>query len=130
MTASPPILALTEEMPIRRLVADEVLYGQGDNSIVEVAVLVEGVLRVEQDGVALATITMPGAFIGEIGALLGTDRSATVVAGEPPTVRMSGHRDTFSAPPPSLAHELARQLAGRLHRLLAYLGDIRMQYAD
>jgi hypothetical protein len=26
--------------------------------------------------------------------------------------------------------ELARQLAGRVHRLLAYLGDVRSQYAD
>lgn len=130
MSATPEILAITEDMPVRHLAADEVLYGQGDDSIVEVAVLVDGVLRVEQDGVALATITMPGAFIGEIGALLGTDRSATVVAVEPSTVRMIGDPDTFFATHPTLAHELARQLAGRLQRLLAYLGDIRMQYAD
>src|SRR4051812_4823917 len=130
MTAQTEVLALTEGMPARTLVDGEVLYGQGDDSIVEVAVLVDGALRVEQDGVALATINMPGAFIGEIGALLGTDRSATVVAVEPSTVRVIGDPDTFFATHPALAHELARQLAGRLHRLLAYLGDIRTQYAD
>ena len=130
MTTAPEILTLTADMPARQLQAGEVLYGQGEGSIVEVAVFVDGALRIELDGVALASITTPGAFIGEIGALLATDRSATVVAVEPSTVRLIGDPDAFFATHPRLALELARQLAGRLHRLLAYLADVRAQYAD
>lgn len=124
------ILALTADMPVRQLQAGEMLYGQGERSPVEVAVLVDGALRVELDGAPLATITAPGAFIGELGALLGTARSATIVAVEASSVRVIGDPDTFWASHPELALELARQLAGRLHRLLEYLADIRAQYAD
>ena len=47
-----------------------------------------------------------------------------------PNTRSFGQPDTFFATNPELALELARQLAGRLHRLLAYLADMRAQYAD
>jgi CRP/FNR family cyclic AMP-dependent transcriptional regulator len=124
------LLALTEDMPARRLEPGAVLYGQGDGSPTEVAVLVDGAVRVEVAGVVIAAITVPGAFIGEIGALLGTHRTATVVAVEPSTVRIIGDPDTFFTTNPELAIELARQLAGRLHRLLAYLADVRTQFAD
>ena len=53
-----------------------------------------------------------------------------MVAVEPSTVRLIGDPDAFFASHPEVALELARQLAGRLHRLLAYLGDLRAQYAD
>jgi CRP/FNR family transcriptional regulator, cyclic AMP receptor protein len=130
VSAPPEILALTADMPARQLQPGEVLYGQGEDSVVEIAVFVDGALRVELDGVELASITVPGAFIGEIGALLNTGRSATVVASERSTVRLIGDPDTFFSTHPELALELARQLAGRLHRLLAYLADVRSQYAD
>jgi CRP-like cAMP-binding protein len=73
---------------------------------------------------------VPGAFVGEIGALLGTARTASVVAMEPSSVRIIGDPETFFATHSDVALELARQLAARLQRLLAYLGDIRRQYAD
>ena len=123
------VLALTDGLPARHLAAGEVLFGQGDGDERTVAVLVEGSLRVELDGVALAEITVPGAFVGEIGALLGTARSATVVAVEPSEVRVIGDPESFFRDDPRLGLEVARQLAGRLQRLLAYLGDVRAQYA-
>jgi CRP/FNR family cyclic AMP-dependent transcriptional regulator len=124
------ILALTVGMPERRLEPGDVLYGQGEGSRVEVAVFVDGAVRVEIGGVAIDELRAPGAFVGEIGALLGTDRSATVVAVEPSTVRVIGDPELFFTTHPQLALELARQLAGRLHRLLAYLADVRAQFAD
>ena len=45
-------------------------------------------------------------------------------------MRIIGDPDAFFASHPEIGLELARQLAGRLHRLLAYLGDVRAQYAD
>jgi CRP-like cAMP-binding protein len=130
VTPSGGVLALTSSMPERHLEAGEVLFGQGDEEHVAVAVLVEGALRVDHDGVVLSEITVPGAFVGEIGLLLGTARTATVAAVQPSTVRLIGDPEAFFTTHPELGLELARQLAGRLHRLLTYLSDIRAQYAD
>jgi CRP-like cAMP-binding protein len=124
------ILALTEGMPTRHLEPGEVLYRQGDDHSGGVAIFVDGLLRVELAGQQLDVFKAPGSFIGEIGALLGTTRTASVVAVEPSTVRLIGDPDAFFASHPRLALELARQLAGRLHRLLSYLNDVRTQYAD
>jgi CRP-like cAMP-binding protein len=126
------VLDLTRDMPERRLVSGEVLYDQGGSgpAAMDVAVFVEGSLQIELDGAFLDDVTVPGTFVGEIAALLGTVRSATVVAREPSTVRLIGDPDAFFETHPTLAVELARQLAGRLHRLLTYLHDVRAQYAD
>lgn len=123
------LLELTASMPTRRIAPGEVLYDQGDGGP-GVAVLVDGRFNVELDGRLLSEIAVPGAFVGEIAALLGSTRTATVVAAEPSTVRLIGDPDAFFASHPEVALELARQLAGRLERLLSYLGDVRAQYAD
>lgn len=130
MSGPVDVLGVTAEIAERRLAAGDVLFGQGDTAPTEVAVLVSGALAVELDGSLLAEITAPGAFVGEIGALLGTARTATVIAREESAVRLIGDPETFLAAHPELVLELARQLAGRLQRLLAYLADIRSQYAD
>lgn len=117
-------------MPERELAAGEVLFGQGDDGEGSVAVLVAGALRIELGDMHLADITAPGGFAGEMAALLGTERSATVRAVTPSTVRVVGDPDAFFASHPEVGVELARQLATRLQRLLAYLGDLRVQYAD
>ena len=124
------VVALTAALPARRLEAGEVLYGQGDESDVGIAVLVDGALRIELEGLVLSEVDVPGSFLGEVGALLGIPRTARVVAAEPSTVRLVGDPDALFASHPELALELARQLAGRLHRLLAYLGDVRAQYRE
>ena len=129
MAVPADILDLTDDLPERHLRGGEVLFGQGAADERSVAVLVEGALRVELDGVELAEITVPGAFVGEIGALLGGARTATVVAAADTVVRVIGDPEAFFRDDPRLGLELARQLAGRLQRLLAYLGDVRSQYA-
>ena len=130
MTSRADAVALTADMDDRALDAGDVLFGQGDAETTSVAVLVDGALRVELDGELIEEISLPGAFVGEIGALLGTVRTATVRAEGPATVRMIGDPDAFFTSQPQLALELARQLAGRLQRILAYLADLRRQYAD
>lgn len=124
------ILALTTGLPTRRLQPGEVLLGPAQGDDRSVAILVEGALRVELDGAQLAEITVPGSFVGEIGALVGGERTATVVATEATSVRVVGDPEAFFRDDPRLGLEVARQLAGRLQRLLAYLGDVRAQYAD
>ena len=124
------VLAATAGMPERELAAGEILFGQGDEGEGSVAVLVAGALRIELGDTHLSDISTPGGFAGEIAALLGTERTATVRAIEPSTVRVIGDPTAFFASHPEVGVELARQLAARLQRLLAYLGDIRTQYAD
>lgn len=123
------VLALTGGMPERAVPAGASVFQDGAGTI-PVLVLVAGRLRVLQGGAEIALIDRPGAFVGEIGALLGTARTAEVVAAEDSVVRSIGEPDAVFAAHPDLALELARQLAGRLHRLVAYLGDVREQYAD
>lgn len=121
-------LALTAGLPTRTVGAGEPLFGPGDTGE-SVVVLVEGRLSVEAGGSRLGVVDVPGAFVGEVAALLGTGRTADVVALEPTTVRVIGAPTAFFTEHPDLALEMARQLAGRLHRLTAYLADVRAQYA-
>ena len=123
-------LLLTADLPTRHLDPGEVLYGQGDESGVGIAVLVDGRLSIELEDMVISEISAPGSFIGEIGALLRAPRTAQVVAVEPSTVRLISDPDALFSSHPELALELARQLAGRLNRLLAYLGDVRTQYRE
>ena len=106
------------------------LYDQGDDSGVGIAVLVDGRLSIELEDMVISQIDVPGSFIGEIGALLRVPRTAQVIALEPSTVRLISDPDALFSTHPELALELARQLAGRLNRLLAYLGDVRTQYRE
>ena len=128
MIARPAALLLTEGLPTRELVPGEALFGPEDTGD-SVVVLVSGRLRVTAGGTPLGAVDVPGAFVGEVAALLGVGRTADVVADEPTTVRVIGAPNAFFAAHPELALELARQLAGRLHRLTAYLADVREQYA-
>jgi CRP/FNR family transcriptional regulator, cyclic AMP receptor protein len=122
------ILALTAAMPAHRLAPGEVLFERGDSGT-SIAVL-EGQLLIELDGMRISEVAAPGAVVGEIGALLGSPRTATVVAGTETAVRLVGDADTLFVEHPEVALEIARQLASRLERLLVYLGDLREQYAD
>lgn len=123
------VIALTQGMPERDVSTGESIFDDGAGTI-PVLVLVSGRLRVLQGGAEIAVIDQPGAFVGEIGALLATARTADVVAAEDSVVRTIGEPEAVFSAHPQLALELARQLAGRLHRLVAYLGDVREQYAD
>ena len=127
--ARPAALTLTDGLPERRLEPGQLLFAHHDAEHTTVAVLVAGSLQVEIGGNRLPDVTVPGSFIGEIAALLGIERTADVVAGEATTVRIIGDPHAFFESHPSLALELARQLAARLHRLTAYLGDVRTQFA-
>lgn len=123
------VVELTEGMPERAVPAGASVFADSAGQI-PILVLVSGRLRVLHGDAELALIDRPGAFVGEVGGLLGTARTADVVAAEDSVVRTIGEPEAFFAAHPAVALELARQLAGRLHRLVAYLGDVREQYAD
>ena len=121
------VLALTADMPERVVpVGADALEGIDG----AVAVLVSGRLRVSIGDAELSRMDVPGSFVGEIGALLGTPRSAQVTAVEPTLIRVIGDPTAFFRDHPELGLELARQLAGRLYRISTYLADLREQYGD
>ena len=126
---TPDVLGLTSGVPERSVARGDRLFAQQDGGR-DIAVLVSGRLEVRQGDVVIAVLDRPGAFVGEIGALLRRPRSADVVALEDTTVRVIGDPEAFFEDHSALALELAVQLAGRLDRVNSYLVDLRRQYAD
>lgn len=122
------VLTLTEGMPTRTLAAGEALFVEGDSSST-VVVLVDGEVVVDAGGVVVNRLTAPGSFLGETAALLSGGRTATVTAVRPTIVRELGDPIELFDTHPRLALEVARQLAGRLHRLTAYVSDVQRQFA-
>ena len=123
------VLALTDGLPERTLAPGEFVYREGETSAT-VSVLVRGHLSIDAGGAVVSQLTTPGAFVGETGALLQQARNASVVAVAPSVIREIGDPGAFFASHPELGLEVARQLAGRLHRLTAYIGDVQRQFGD
>jgi len=123
------VLALTASHPERTLAAGEVLFSEGDDST-NLIVLVEGELVIEAAGIPLHRDTAPGTFVGEVSALLLRPRSATITAVVPSVVRDIGDAAGAFARHPELGIALARQLAARVHRLVAYVTDVQRQFGD
>src|SRR4051812_19109489 len=123
------VLTLTADLPTRTLAAGEALFVEGSESSV-VVVLIEGELLVEASGNTIHRHSAPGSFVGETGALLDQPRNATVTATRSTVVREIGHPVEFFMHHPRLGLELARQLAGRLDRLNAYIVDVQRQVGD
>lgn len=121
------VLALTASHPERLLATGEVLFSEGDESS-ELIVLVRGELLIEAAGIPLHRDTAPGTFVGEVGSLLRQPRSATVTAAAPTVVRDIGDATDAFGRHPELGLALARQLAARVHRLVAYVTDVQRQY--
>ena len=125
----PNVLALCSELPLRELAIGEALITEGGRADC-LYVLVEGCVEVVREGVRVVTIAEPGAFLGEMSALLGTASSASVLATAPTRVRvMTGAADAVQRDP-ALTYAIAQLLARRLTALTAYLVDIKQQYAE
>jgi len=71
--------------------AGKVLMRQGDTGQ-EFFIVVDGTLRVERDGKAIAE-RGPGAFVGEIALVDEAPRSATVTCETPCRLLVIGHRE-------------------------------------
>jgi CRP/FNR family transcriptional regulator, cyclic AMP receptor protein len=121
------VLALCADLPTRTLEAGEFLLTEGSSGGT-MYVLVRGAVEVRKDGGTLVRIDGPGAFLGEISALLGGPRSADVVAVEPSEVRVIDDPMTALAGEPELVLAIARLLAYRLRAVTGYLADLRRQY--
>jgi citrate lyase alpha subunit len=81
------MLELAADLPEVHLTPGESVVEEGGTGH-GLWVLVHGSLEVRKGDVVVNTITMPGALVGEMSALLGTRHSATVVASQSSQRRM------------------------------------------
>jgi CRP-like cAMP-binding protein len=114
------LLTLTFSQPTLTLEPGDVLIKEGDPGG-DLYVLESGRLRVERDGVTLATISAPGALIGEMSVLLGTENTATVRAEKPTTVRVVKDALAYLERQPLVALRVAMLLSQRLDATSALL---------
>lgn len=106
----------TRSYPEAAYKAGDTIFRQGDHPKA-MYILLEGKLCVMEDDVCIATIDKPGVFVGELSLLLGTVRSADLVADTDCRLQVIRDADRFFEEESSRAMELARTLAQRLHAM-------------
>jgi CRP-like cAMP-binding protein len=122
------VLAICRELP-------EICLAKGDTLIDEgvrtdrLYVLKSGAFEVVRNGVRVVLINEPGAFMGEISAVLGSAPTASVVAAQDSTVHVVDDASASVRRRPELTYAIAQLLARRLSAVTAYLVDIKRQYA-
>lgn len=121
------ILALCADLPVSQFAPGDDLIAEGSKSGV-IHVLESGTVGVEVSGVLVKRIGEPGAFLGEISALLDIPHTARVVALT--DCRTRTVPAAAATANPALLLGMARLLAARLHTMTGYLADLRHQYAD
>jgi CRP/FNR family cyclic AMP-dependent transcriptional regulator len=92
-------------------------------------VLIEGRLEVVKGDTVVATITEPGAVLGEMSVLLDKPHTATVRAASDSVIYEIDDAASFLRAQPAVAILIARMLAQRLNVANTYLADIKRQYA-
>jgi len=123
------LLTLVQDAPRRSFAAGDVLLADGQ-PVDALYVLLHGALRIDKGGTTVATVTEPGACVGEMSLLLDTPATADVVATAPTVVGVLDDAPTLLATEPALARALARLLASRVQVMTSYLVDLRQQYGD
>lgn len=93
-------------------------------------VLISGCIEVIKGETPVTLIRQPGAIFGEISVLLDGPHPASVEAVEPTTCYVIRGGKDFLAKNALITLEVAELLAVRLKGMIAYLADMKAQYAD
>ena len=123
------VLAMCRQLP-------EINVSQGQTLIEEsvrtkrLYVLKRGAFAVVRNGVRIVEISEPGAFLGEISAVLDSAPTATLIATQDSTVHLIEDASVAVRRQPELTFAIAQLLARRLTAVTAYIVDIKRQYAD
>ncbi|MEO6396450.1 MAG: cyclic nucleotide-binding domain-containing protein [Devosia sp.] len=123
------LVTLTYSQPSRSLAPGEVLITEGSPGGT-LYVLEDGRLSVERGGVVIATISEPGALIGEMSVLLGTHNTATVRAEKASGVRVVKDAIRYLERQPEVALRVATVLAARLDKTSKVLVDLQSEHKD
>lgn len=122
------VLDLCSSFPERRVAQGETLIEEGVRTD-RLYVLRSGGFDVLRGGVSVVHIGQPGAFLGEISAVLECAPSATLVASADSIVHVIDGASAVVRSQPELTLAVAQLLARRLRALTGYLVDIKRQYA-
>ena len=122
------VLELCAGLPLLEVAAGATLIEEGVRTD-RLYVLQKGAFDVVRGGVRVVAIREPGAFLGEISALLATPPTASVIASQASTVHVLDEASAAVLRDPQLTHAIAQLLARRLQAVTAYLVDLKRQYA-
>lgn len=117
-----------QRWPEQRVAAGTVLIQEAERAD-RLYVLVDGAFDVVRAGVRIVQVREPGAFLGEISALLDTPATASVVAARDSSVRCIHPAAAAVRSDQALTLAIAQLLARRLQTVTAYLVDLQQQYA-
>ena len=92
-------------------------------------VLKDGKLEVLKGEMVVATLSEPGAVLGEMSVLLGLPHTATVRACSDAVVYEFEDAASLLKQTPEVALLIAKMLAQRLNAANTYLADLKRQYA-
>jgi CRP-like cAMP-binding protein len=123
------VLDLCSGLPELRITQGHTLIEESVRSD-RLYVLKSGAFEVVRSGVRVVAIREPGAFLGEISAVLGSAPTANVVALEDSAVHVLEAASVSVRHHAELTYAIAQLLAQRLAAVTAYLVDIKRQYAD
>jgi CRP-like cAMP-binding protein/uncharacterized protein (DUF2225 family) len=101
------------------------LFKQGDDSK-DMYILIDGKISVRIDGMEVALIEEEGSYFGEMSALLGVPRTASIKTMTICKFICVSHEkmDSFLASSPKVSLKLTRIMADRLKNTTAELGEI------
>jgi len=121
------VLELCAGLPRRTFRTGEIILQEGASTGV-LYVLNRGTVEVLKGELQIAIVDAPGAFFGEVSALLDLPHMATVRALTDASLYVAAEPMTFLQSRSVLAVHLARLLAKRLHSVTTYLVDLKRQF--
>ena len=121
------ILDLIRDYPVEQFQAGDILIEQR-HSTGRLLVLLEGEVEILRDDVRVGKAAEPGAFFGEMSALLRRPHTATVRALRPGRVAVIDDPRAFLERSSIASLHVAELLARRLDALNKYLIDVKRQY--
>lgn len=122
-----PLLEQLVDLPLRDFAPHEVVLAEGDCTGL-LLILVSGEVIVTKDGVEVTRCAEPGAFFGDLSALLGLPHTAEVRAAATSQFRVVENPVEFLESHPRVMLQLCRLLARRLDAVNRYLVDLKQQF--
>lgn len=123
------ILAQCRNMPERTFATGDDILREGERSGI-IYILIEGSVEVLKGDIQVTTAAEPGAFFGEMSALLDAPHMATVRALTPARFYLAENAVEFMQLSAQVALAIARLLAKRLQAMTSYLVDLKSQFED
>ncbi len=123
------LLGLAANHPEQVLPPGSVLLEEGRRAGV-LYVLESGTVEIIKGGVAISTVSHPGAVFGEVSVLLDEAHMATVRVTAESRFRVIDDPMEFLRAHPDAAMHVAMLLARRLSGVTAYLVELKRQYEE